>query len=110
MVTELVLRPLIHLFLHVIIPAIVAKYYYSKRWIWSWLVMLLTMVIDLDHLFVRPIYNPDRCSLFFHPMHSYFAIVSYVLIIVFPKMRLIGLGLLIHIVLDGIDCVWLWLN
>ena len=33
--------------------------------------MMATMLVDLDHLFADPIYDPDRCSIGFHPLHQY---------------------------------------
>lgn len=67
--------------------------------------MLLTMVIDLDHLLATPLYDPNRCSIGFHPLHSVYAIGVYCLLSIFPASRIAGIGLLIHMILDGIDCV-----
>ena len=67
--------------------------------------MLLAMIIDLDHLFADPIYDPDRCSINFHPLHTYPAIGIYILVTAIPRLRLFGLGFLIHMVLDGLDCI-----
>ncbi|MNR41653.1 hypothetical protein D3C85_1600670 [compost metagenome] len=62
------------------------------------------MVVDLDHLLAVPIYDPNRCSVGFHPLHSYYAIGVYVILLFFPKTRLVGIGLVIHMILDYIDC------
>ena len=67
--------------------------------------MLSTMVIDLDHLLADPIYDPGRCSIGFHPLHKVFPIAMYVAALAHPKTRLVGLGLCIHIALDGLDCL-----
>ena len=64
------------------------------------------MLIDLDHLMANPIFDTDRCSINFHPLHSYYAIGIYFLMLIPNKTRLIGLGLLIHILADSADC-WL---
>jgi len=66
--------------------------------------MALTMVVDLDHLWAHPIYDPNRCSINFHPLHSYPAILLYAIIAAYPKSRLIGLGLLLHMGIDLTDC------
>lgn len=66
--------------------------------------MILTMIVDLDHLLANPIYDPIRCSIGFHPLHQSFAILIYLLCCFIPKLRLIGIGLLIHIILDSMDC------
>ena len=98
---------IIHLSLHLLVPFWIARVFFKERWRLAWLVMIMTMVVDLDHLLANPVYDPYRCSLNFHPLHSYPAIFSYVVMAVIQKLRLIGLGLLIHMVLDGVDCIWL---
>jgi len=67
--------------------------------------MVLTMVVDLDHLLASPIYDPNRCSINFHPLHSYPAILLYIIMTAIPKSRLIGLGLLLHMGIDLTDCI-----
>ena len=62
------------------------------------------MLIDLDHLLANPIFNPNRCSINFHPLHTYYALAVYILLTIFKKTRLIGLGLIIHIIADIVDC------
>lgn len=61
----------------------------------------------LDHLLADPIYAPNRCSIGFHPLHTAPAIAVYAGLCVPKKTRLFGIGLLIHIVLDAIDCWWM---
>jgi len=67
--------------------------------------MVLTMLVDLDHLLANPVYDPNRCSINFHPLHSYIAIAFYFILIAFPKLRPIGLGLLIHMAIDLGECL-----
>jgi len=95
---------MIHIILHFALPLMVAAGFYRKKWFKAWFIMMLTMLIDLDHLLAIPIYDPNRCSIGFHPLHHPGLIVVYALFLVFPKTRLIGLGLVIHMVLDAIDC------
>ena len=66
--------------------------------------MILCMLIDLDHLLATPIFSPNRCSINFHPLHSYYAIAIYFMLLIPKKTRLIGLGLVIHILADTVDC------
>ena len=66
--------------------------------------MISTMLIDLDHLFANPIYDPARCSIGFHPLHGFIPIAIYVLLSFHPKTRYVGIGLVIHMILDSIDC------
>ncbi|AOM80500.1 MULTISPECIES: DUF6122 family protein [Pedobacter] len=93
-----------HIFLHFLVPAIVAVVFFRKTLLKAWLIMMATMVVDLDHLLAVPIYDPNRCSIGFHPLHSYYAIGVYVILLFFPKTRLVGIGLVIHMILDYIDC------
>ncbi len=97
--------PLLHLVLHAVIPGITAILAFPKIWLQAWLLMALTMVIDLDHLLAVPVYDPGRCSINFHPLHSYPAIGAYCLFLLIPKLRIIGVGLLLHTGLDYIDCI-----
>ena len=99
------IHPAFHITLHFLIPGLIAILFFRHRWQQAWLIMVLTMVVDLDHLLANPIYDPNRCSINFHPLHSYPAILFYILISAFPKTRLIGLGLLLHMGIDLTDCI-----
>ncbi len=69
--------------------------------------MLLTNLVDLDHLYADPMYDPNRCSLGFHPLHSLIAMFVYLVMTAIPKARIVGSGLVVHMILDGIDCIWM---
>jgi hypothetical protein len=105
--TPLMTRPIIHLLLHFIVPAVVARVLFPTEWKRAWVIMMLTMVVDMDHLLATPVYDPQRCGIGFHPLHSYPALLIYVLMAAISKTRLVAYGLIIHMVLDGIDCLWL---
>lgn len=94
-----------HLLLHFAVPGAVAWIFFRARWRRAWLVMLVTMAVDLDHLLAKPIYDPGRCSIGFHPLHAYPMIPVYALLCFPRSTRLVGLGLLIHMALDGADCL-----
>ncbi len=98
-------RPLFHLFLHALIPGAVAGAWFRSSWKKAWLIMLATMAVDLDHLLAVPVYDPDRCGMGFHPLHTWPAIALYALLTLHPKSRLVGIGLLIHMALDILDCL-----
>ncbi len=66
--------------------------------------MLAGLLIDLDHLLADRILDPNRCSVGYHLLHAYWLIPLYILLAFIPKTRLIGLGLVIHIILDWLDC------
>jgi hypothetical protein len=38
---------------------------------------IATMLIDLDHLLVEPIFETNRCSINFHLLHTYYAMLIY---------------------------------
>lgn len=105
MITDLELRPILHLVLHAAVPAVVALVWYRDRWLRSWLWMMAGWLIDLDHLLADPFYSPGRCSIGFHPLHTAPAMLIYALLTVPRRTRPLGIGLLIHIGLDALDCV-----
>jgi hypothetical protein len=100
-------RAIFHLFLHAAVPALLAWLFWRGRFAHAWLLLLLGWLIDLDHLLADPIYAPDRCSIGFHPLHTLPAIAVYGAMVVPRRTRLLGIGLLVHIALDALDCVWM---
>lgn len=100
-------RAIVHLVLHILVPGLVAWIAFRPRWRQAWLIMVLTMAVDLDHLLASPVYDPNRCGIGFHPLHSYIAIAGYAVMAAIPPLRIVGVGLLIHMALDGLDCVWM---
>ncbi len=67
--------------------------------------MLSAFLIDLDHLLATPIFDANRCSINFHPLHSYYAIALYIILLIPKATRIIAIGLLAHIIADGADCL-----
>lgn len=113
---------MIHIALHVVVPLLVAFAFYRGRWRRATAIMIATMLVDADHLLANPIYDPGRCSIGFHPLHTVPAVVVYAALFALPLvvrrkaggqglgptarvLHLAGLGLLIHMALDGIDCL-----
>ncbi|MDB4077206.1 DUF6122 family protein [Porticoccaceae bacterium] len=95
---------MLHIGLHFIVPLLVAYLFFTKNWTFAFLIMMATMVVDLDHLLANPIYSPTRCSIGFHPLHQLWLISAYVALCFFPRTRLVGLGLTLHMALDALDC------
>lgn len=95
---------MLHLILHFLIPFVVAKRFSSKAWLKVWGIMSATQFVDLDHLLANPIYDPLRCSINFHPLHTYWAIGVYCGMLLVPQLRWVSLGLLIHMLLDWQEC------
>ncbi len=78
--------------------------FYKKQWRVVYPVMMATMLVDVDHLLASPIYDIGRCSIGFHLLHGLLPISIYCLLCVFSKTRYVGVGLIIHMILDSIDC------
>ncbi len=70
------------------------------------MIFLLTMLVDADHLLATPIYDPGRCSIGFHPLHSYVAIGVYLFLLLPANSRVVAIGLLMHMCTDWLDCYW----
>ena len=96
---------IIHYSLHFLLPLIIAILFFKKEWKKVYVIMMLTMLVDLDHLLADPIYQADRCSINFHPLHSYYAIALYFTMSFFRKpFNIIGIGLVLHMIADFTDC------
>jgi hypothetical protein len=95
---------MLHLSWHLVVPLVVVGLFFKKDWKMAYFIMLSTMLVDLDHLLANPIYDPNRCSIGFHPLHQPWFIAFYFILSFYPKTRFIGIGLVIHMVLDAIDC------
>ena len=100
-------RPIAHLVLHALVPLAIALLFFRDRWRRAFLIMLATMSVDADHLLATPLYDPGRCSIGFHPLHTWPAIVAYVALLVPSRTRLVAIGLLVHMALDAVDCAWM---
>jgi len=93
--------------MHFLLPGVIAFYFFKENWKKVWLILILTMLVDLDHLLSTPIFSPTRCSINYHILHSYFAIAIYLVALFFKRTRIIAIGLLLHMLTDVIDCFWL---
>lgn len=100
-------RAILHLLLHAAVPGLLAWLFWRDRFLRAWGLLLLGWLIDFDHLLADPVYAPDRCSIGFHPLHATPAILVYGALVVPRRTRLLGIGLLVHIALDAIDCLWM---
>lgn len=98
------LQSVVHYGIHFGLPLVVALVFFKKIWLKAYGIMLLGMLIDLDHLLADPIFDPNRCSINFHPLHSYYAMALYSVLLIPKPTRIIGLGLVIHIIADVADC------
>ncbi len=102
-----ILRAFVHYGFHFLFPGIVAYFFYRKNWKAVWGILVLTIAVDLDHLFAEQIFEANRCSINFHPLHTYYAIGFYAIFFFIPKTRVVALGLLMHMATDFQDCLWM---
>lgn len=110
-------RTIIHYGLHLVAPVLLALFLFRKdRRLKAYLIMLATMAVDADHLLANPIFDPNRNSIGFHPLHSYLAISIYVIMCFIPYeklhwpwwLRAVGIGLVFHMITDWQDyAIWL---
>jgi hypothetical protein len=98
------LRAILHLLLHAAVPLGVALAFARPQWRKAFAIMMATMLVDLDHLLANPVYDPNRCGIGFHPLHTAPAIAVYAVLALVPRTRWIGVGLCIHMALDWSDC------
>ena len=103
-------RTIVHLILHFLVPFMVDKTVWKENWLFPFIIMVLTIAVDFDHLLADPIFDPNRCGLGFHPLHSWPSIAVYLVAIFSSRLRIVALGLLIHMGLDGTDCLWIHLR
>jgi hypothetical protein len=94
----------IHYSFHFIFPAIIAYTFFKLNWKRVYLLFIAAIFIDIDHLLASPIFDPNRCSINFHPLHSIYAILFYIGLTSWKKTRVVGIALLLHILADTIDC------
>lgn len=101
------LRHFVHYSLHWLLPFAFARLFWQENWRKAGLIMVGTMLIDLDHLLADPVFDAGRCSVGFHPLHSKWAAMAYVGVLAIPswKWRAIGAGCLWHLGTDSIDCL-----
>jgi hypothetical protein len=105
------MQTLTHYSLHLFFPLAVAWIGYRSDWKRAYFLFLATMLVDLDHLAAQPIFDAHRCSIQYHFLHSYYAMIIYGLFLFLPRpLHYVGLGLLMHMATDLIDCVWTYSN
>jgi hypothetical protein len=100
------LQPILHYSGHFIVPFGIAWLIWRADWRRNGLVMVAANLIDLDHLLATPIFDPARCSIGFHPLHTAYAAAAYAAMLLVPRWWVcaLGLGALWHLAVDWGDC------
>ena len=105
------MQVVIHYGLHLLFPVVIAYVFFRSEWVKVYLIFLATMLVDLDHLLASPVFAADRCSIHYHLLHTYYAIAVYILLLFLRKpFRIIGIGLLLHMFTDLLDCVMTYMS
>ena len=103
------MQTFIHYFLHFGFPFFIAYGFFRNDWKKVYGILLATMLVDLDHLLADPIFQANRCSINFHLLHTYYAMIVYVALLFFRKpFNIIGIGLTFHMLTDFIDCTMMY--
>jgi hypothetical protein len=98
---------MMHAFLHLLVPGVVALLFYRPSWQRAWLILGAALLLDLDHVLATPMFDPNRCSINFHPLHTYWAMAIYACML-FPRAtRIWAVGFLLHMALDYAECLQL---
>ncbi len=100
-------RHTIHYGCHLLVPFLICRLFWKENWQKAGWIMVATMLIDLDHLFADPIFDPNRCSIGFHPLHTIWAGSIYIGMLAIPswKWRAVSVGCLWHLCTDALDCL-----
>ncbi|MFS4469338.1 DUF6122 family protein [Maribacter sp. 2210JD10-5] len=103
------LRFVLHYGIHFVVPFIIAFAFtiFKKNSMRVLLILLAGIILDIDHLLATPIFAPDRCSIGFHPLHSYWAIGFYFVLLFSKKTRIWGFAFLLHMIADFVDCLFI---
>ncbi|RKS56108.1 hypothetical protein BC962_1087 [Gillisia mitskevichiae] len=105
------MQSVVHYSLHFLAIGIIAYLYDKKNWNQNWLILALTMLVDIDHIFATPLFDPNRCGIGYHPLHSGIPIFIYfagMFLIKNRVLKLIFIGLFFHMITDFIDCLWMF--
>jgi len=101
------LRFFLHYGIHFIVPLFIAYFFFKEYRLKAALILLAGIILDVDHVLATPIFDPMRCSINFHPLHTYWAIIIYIMMAFFEKTRIWGIAFLIHMLADVVDCLFI---
>lgn len=96
---------IIHLIANVILYFIIIKTQKGVSAKFVAISVFASHLIDIDHLLANPLYDPNRCSINFHPLHSWYMFPIYIIGSVYGKYKYFFWAVLVHLGLDLIDCL-----
>ncbi|TDN36954.1 hypothetical protein E4631_20010 [Hymenobacter sp. UV11] len=98
---------MVHAFLHLLVPGVVALLFYRPRWQRTWLILAAALLLDVDDVLATPMFDPNRCSINFHPLYTYWAMDNYAFMLLPPVTRVWAVGFLLLMALDNAECLQL---
>ncbi len=97
-------RLFVHYGIHFLLPIAIGLFLFKEKGLKVMVILWAGILIDIDHLWADPIFDAERCSIGYHPLHTYRAIGVYTALLFSKKTWIFGLALLIHIFADTADC------
>ena len=91
-----------HIPFHFILPYIIFRFRGDRI---EFVLLEVANGIDLDHLFAEVVFDPMRCSLTTHLLHSWEAAVFYLILCFVARVRALGYGALLHLLVDAPNCL-----
>lgn len=67
--------------------------------------LLISNLIDLDHLFSASLFVASRCSINNHFLHSFFVFPVYLLGLL-SRFRYFFMGIILHLIIDYLGCIF----
>lgn len=103
------LQSVLHYSGHWLAPFALGWLIWRDQWWRAGLLIASANLIDLDHLLADPIFDPERCSIGFHPLHGWIAASVYGAGLLVPRwwVRAVALGALWHLAVDYGACSWM---
>lgn len=98
-------REFIHYGIHLLLPVLIGILAFPQYRLRAVLILLGGILLDVDHLLADPVFDPNRCSIDFHPLHTYWAMGIYLLLLFPRKTRIFGIAFMIHMLADSADCL-----
>ncbi len=100
-------RHIVHYALHGMVPFGLGRLFWKENWRKAGFIMFGAIAIDLDHLLADPVFDPARCSIGFHPLHTLWAGGIYIALLTVRswKWRAVAVGCLWHLCADAVDCI-----
>gem|GEM_PF-2959833 len=86
----LMLQFIVHYSFHFVFPLLLAFVFFKNRPWRTYFILIATMLVDLDHLWANPVFDSCRCSIGFHPLHSYWAIGIYIYSSIVSEINQVG--------------------